>query len=273
MFENLTTRPDPLVYFIAVLPLSLIALGGGYLYAARSRRMHGDKAGWAFGLGQAAIFALIALILGFSFAFAAGRYEARRGLVVTEADAIRTTFLRAAFLPAGESAPFRRELIDYTRVRLETYDEVEDPKAEKLAIDKGKSIQGELWTSATTAVLRDPRSTLFADLARSVVETINASEDQAAALSNHVPRAIIFIIILCTIVGAFLFGLTFGYAKEPHALLAAIFCLLFAAVVFTIIDLDHPQGGFIAVDVAPLHTLLDDMTGSPAAKLMRSYVR
>ena len=273
MFENLTTRPDPLVYFIAVLPVSLLALAGGYLFAARSRRTQHDKAGWAFGLGQAAIFALIALILGFSFSFAAGRYEARRGLVVTEADAIRTTFLRAAFLPGAQSAPFRRVLVEYTRARLESYYEVGDPKAERLAIDKGKNLQGELWAMATNAVLRDSRSPLFADLTRSVVDTINTSEDQTAAFNNHVPRPIIFIIILCTLVGAFLFGLTFGYAKEPHALLAAIFCLLFAGTVFTIIDLDHPQGGFIAVNVAPLHSLLDDMTNAPATNLIRSQVR
>jgi ubiquitin len=273
VFENLTTRPDPLVYFVIVFPISLLALAGGYFYAARSRWSQQEKAGWAYGLGQAAIFALIALILGFSFSFAAGRYEARRGLVVTEADAIRTAFLRAAFLPGARSVPFRHALVEYTRARLESYEEVEDPKAERAAIDRGKHLQGQLWTMATNAVLRDPRSTLFADVTRSVVETINASEEQLAALSNHVPRPIIFIIILCTIVGAFLFGLTFGYAKEPHALLSAIFCLLFAATVFTIVDLDHPQGGFIAVDVTPLQSLLEDMTNSPATQLIRSQVR
>ena len=43
-------------------------------------------------------------------------------------------------------------------------------------------------------------------------------------------------------------------------MLAVIFCALFAATVFTIIDLDHPQGGFVSVDIAPLQAALDDMT-------------
>ena len=39
MFENLTTRPDPLIYFVAVFPISLLALAGGYIFAVRSRRI------------------------------------------------------------------------------------------------------------------------------------------------------------------------------------------------------------------------------------------
>ena len=80
---------------------------------------------------------------------------------------------------------------------------------------------------STNAVLRDPAAR------SSPTDPCGRRDDQclggaAAAFNNHVPRPIIFIIILCTLVGAFLFGLTFGYAGEPHALLSAIFCLLFA---------------------------------------------
>jgi hypothetical protein len=272
MFDALTSRPDPIVYFIAVLPLSLAALALGYLYASRYGKPHDEKAGWAFGLGQGAIFGLIALILGFSFSFAAGRFEARRSLVVSEADAIRTAYLRAGFLPPAKTDRFRSILIAYTRTRLETYDDVANARAERQAVDAGKDLQGRLWAMASSAARRDPRSPFYMDLTRSVIETIGVSEQQAAALNNHVPRAIIGIILLCTVVGALLLGLTFGRAKAPNALLSALFCLLFAATVFTIIDLDHPQGGFIHVDIAPLQSTLDDMTSAPATRLIRSHV-
>ena len=211
MFDPLTERPDPILYFIGIFPLLLIALALGYLYSLRYSRAEDDKAGWAFGLGQAAIFGLIALILGFSFSFAAGRFEARR------------------------------------------------------ALENGRILQGKRWGIASRSARRDP---YYLDLSRSVIDTIAVADQQEAALNNHVPRAIIGIILLCTLVGAFLLGLTFGRAKAPNALLSALFCLLFAATVFTIIDLDHPQGGFIGVDVAPLQWILDDMTKAPESKLM-----
>jgi uncharacterized membrane protein len=254
------TKLDPLVYFIAVFPISLAALALGYAIAARFGKTENEKAESAFGLGQAAIFALIALILAFSFSFASQRYEARRALVVNEADAISTAYLRASFIPeAASAARFRDLLIEYTRTRLQTYAEVADVHAEVRSTDKTKALQAQLWTIASDTARRNPRSPLVADIARSVDETIDVSEDQSAALTSHVPGPIIGIVLLCTILGAWLLGLTFGRAKAPNAMLAAIFCLLFAATVFTIIDLDHPQGGFIGVDIVPIQTVLNDM--------------
>src|SRR6516225_2547729 len=53
MIDQLVTRPDPFVYFIAVFPLTLIAVGLGYLYASHYGGAQTEKAEWAFGLGQA----------------------------------------------------------------------------------------------------------------------------------------------------------------------------------------------------------------------------
>jgi hypothetical protein len=137
------------------------------------------------------------------------------------------------------------------------------------SLARGRILQGQLWGIASSAARHNY---YYMDLTRSVIETIAISDRQEAALNNHVPRAIIGIIFLSTLAGAFLLGLTFGRAKAPNTVLAILFCLLFAATVFTIIDLDHPQGGFIGVDVAPLHDILGDMTNAPESKLMRSPV-
>lgn len=125
---------------------------------------------------------------------------------------------------------------------------------------------------AASTARRDPRSPFFVDLTRSVIDLIGVAEEQEAALNNHVPLVVIAIVIMSTLVGAFLLGMTFGRVESPNVLLGAIFCLLFAATVFTILDLDHPQGGFIALDVAPLQATLDDMTSTPSARLIRAPV-
>jgi hypothetical protein len=151
---------------------------------------------------------------------------------------------------------------------LQTYAQVHDIRAERRSLAEAKVLQGNLWEIASRSARRDP-SPSNADVTRSVIDTIAVADQQEAALNNHVPRAIIGLILLCTLVGGFLLGLTFGRAKAPNAMLSAIFCLLFAATVFTIIDLDHPQGGFIGVDVAPLQWILNDMTNAPESKLMR----
>jgi len=270
MLERLAERPDPILYFIVVFPLSLIILWLGYRYAARRGGADDEKEAWAFGLAQAAIFGLIALILGFSFSFSVGRFEQRRSLVVAETEVIRTTFLRGAFLPPDKATRFRATLVDYARARLNAYGKMDDAQAEERALERCDELQAGLWEMVASTARRDPRSPFFADLTRSVIALVDVAEQQQAALNNHVPRAVIGIVVLGTLLGAFVLGLTFGRAKSPNVLLAAIFCLLFAATVFTIIDLDHPQAGFITIDIAPLQSVLDDMTRAPSSRLIQA---
>ncbi|MEO8308709.1 MAG: hypothetical protein ABI616_11795 [Pseudomonadota bacterium] len=59
---------------------------------------------------QGALLGLLALLLGFSFSMAISRYDTRRSLVLEEANAIGTTYLRAGFLPSEQGNEARRLL-------------------------------------------------------------------------------------------------------------------------------------------------------------------
>jgi hypothetical protein len=67
-----------------------------------------EKADIALILG--AVLTLLALLLGFTYAMSAGRFEARRQLVVEEANAIGTTYLRARTLPEPRSSQIQELL-------------------------------------------------------------------------------------------------------------------------------------------------------------------
>ncbi len=141
---------------------------------------------------------------------------------------------------------------------LEVYAAVNDAGAERRAIEKSEAVQDRLWTIASGVARRDTRNT-FLDLTGSVIKIIDIGEQQTAAFNSHVPGVIIGLVALSTLSAAFLFGLSLGRANFPNGLLAAIFCLLFSATLFTILDLDHAQGRFIGVDVSPLQLTLSDM--------------
>ena len=71
----------------------------GFRVGLRLYRAHDEARKEQIGGTQGAMLGLLALLLGFTFAMAVGRYETRRTLVLTEANAIGTTCLRASFLP------------------------------------------------------------------------------------------------------------------------------------------------------------------------------
>jgi hypothetical protein len=142
---------------------------------------------------------------------------------------------------------------------LETYDANTNDGSEDRAAARGKVLYDQLWAIALRAALTDPHNLLTSELTGAVDEVGDISEQQSAALANHVPGAILALVLFSTLAGSVLLGLTFGRAKSPNAVLSVVFCLLCAATVFTIVDLDDGKQGFIRLETAPLQAALDDM--------------
>ena len=70
---------------------------------------------------EAAIFGLMGLMIAFTFSGAAQRYELRRQLVVDEANAIGTAYLRLDLLPTSRQPALREKYRRYTEARLAVY--------------------------------------------------------------------------------------------------------------------------------------------------------
>ena len=78
---------------------ALLAAELGYRLGAfrRGRAATGVPSGAGTMVGS--LFALLAFMLAFTFGLAASRFDARRQLIVEEANAVSTAFLRADLLP------------------------------------------------------------------------------------------------------------------------------------------------------------------------------
>jgi DNA-binding IclR family transcriptional regulator len=108
--------------FLGMLIFSEI---GRRIGVARSAR---DPDGLAKGAGaaEAAVFALLGLLIAFTFSGAASRFEDRRHLITAEANAIGTAYLRIDLLPAAAQPEMRALFRRYAEVRSVAYRDVED---------------------------------------------------------------------------------------------------------------------------------------------------
>jgi len=64
------------------------------------------------------MLALLALIQAFTFSYAASRFEDRRQVMLSEATAVGTTYLRTSMLPEPMRTESRNLLREYVDVRL-----------------------------------------------------------------------------------------------------------------------------------------------------------
>src|SRR5690349_23963254 len=83
------------------------ATGLGIFLGRRVRHLSSDLKE-PFGILQGALLGLVGLLLAFGLSLAVNRYEDRRANVVTEANAIGTTYLRAQTL----AEPIRSRSLD-----------------------------------------------------------------------------------------------------------------------------------------------------------------
>jgi hypothetical protein len=111
------------VFAFVLATAIIVLLEVGRRIGARRLTEEGEAAAKGFGAIETAVFALLGLILAFSFSGALTRLDARRHLVVEEANDIGTAFLRIDLLPTDAQAPMRDLFRRYLDSRIENVSE------------------------------------------------------------------------------------------------------------------------------------------------------
>ncbi len=69
------------------------------------------------------LLALMAFLLAITMGMAADRFDARRGLVLEEANAIQAVYLQAGYLPPAQTDQMRELVREYSTLRIATSDQ------------------------------------------------------------------------------------------------------------------------------------------------------
>ena len=123
---------------------------------------------------ETAVFALMGLLIAFTFSGALTRFDTRRAQVVDEANAIGTAWLRIDLLPAAAQPKLRNAFRSYVDARIATYKKLPDMSAAKEELARSQQLQAEIWTQAAAAV-RLPETRPSAELL--VMSALNSMFD------------------------------------------------------------------------------------------------
>jgi hypothetical protein len=194
---------------------------------------------------QNEVLAMLALLVGFSFAMAVARFDTRKELVVAETNAIGTTYLRTRLLdePAGEE--LRALLRRYVKARLAFYDAGRHLDRIAAAEREAASLQQAIWSRVVTAGRADPQSELSSLLIESTNEMIDVDTKRLAALENKVPITVFVLLVLVAAVGVVLIGYACGYDGRRLPFGMIVVPILIAIVVVMVFDIAHPRLGLV----------------------------
>lgn len=261
MQEDIFYRLDPLLICLVLIGVLVAASEIGFWIKKRMARGGPDSIGKTdIALIIGAVLTLLALLLGFTYSMSEGRFEERRQLVIDEANAIGTTYLRAKTLPEPRSSEIQRLLREYTALRVESAGRMEDdPERIRETGNREKLLQNMLWSHAA-ALARESPNPVISTFLVPLNEMIDLYAKRLAAFRNRVPFPIYVVLLIVSAVALSLIGYYLGSHRQGALIVTAMLALLVASVMWLIMDLDQPMRGAIRTNQQSLIDLNQDLS-------------
>ena len=216
------------------------------------RRAHvGDETTHPAGLGtvETVAFALLGLLLAFTFSGAATRFDARRAQIVEEANDIGTAWLRLDLLPQAAQPKLRDAFRRYVDSRLGIYRSIADSDfaAARATYERSAALQNEIWTDAVAACREAPSQASIV-LLPALNAMIDITTTRLAATEMHPPRIIYVVLGAISLVCALLAGYEMGASAARSWLHICGFAVILAFTLYVILDFEYPRLGLIRID-------------------------
>jgi hypothetical protein len=232
---------------LALLFLGMVVMQiAGHHYALR--RQENDPVAGSEGSAavEASLYALLGLLVAFTFSGGEERLNARRQLIVEEVQSLGTAYLRFDLVRPEDAGVLRQEMRQYVDARLAYYDKLLDFSAARVERRRADQLQQRIWNHAVAASAKmgDSRAALL------VLQSLNQAFDVAtaryAALRTHVPGAIFILLLVLALACSFFAGI--GMARQhgqPSYLHMLMFAGILAVTAYVILNLEFPRAGFM----------------------------
>jgi hypothetical protein len=245
-----------LFYLIVSAIVLLVIEAGWHLGNYRRQRAEDEKTPVNAAVG--ATLGLLAFLLAFTFSMAATRFDSRKLVILNEANAIGTTYLRTSLLPDPLGEQARSLLREYTVIRAGGRVVIMSEDG----MTRSAALQDQLWAIAAEVGAQSSSYTTGLFI-QSLNEMIDLDEVRITANRNRIPDSIWLMLGVVTIFSMAAIGFQFGLTGARSWVVIILLLIAFTTVITMIADLDRSQGGIIRVSQQPLMDLLSKI-GTPA---------
>lgn len=249
---------------VSVVALVLVMLGvqkwGCRIGKKEKQLQQGSDDKSSGGAAEGAVYAILGLLVAFTFSGAGSRLEHRYALGVQEANAIGTAWLRLDVLPEA-SQPHLRDLFrEYVDARIQAV-RLAHRASGDAAESRSTALQQEIWSAVTDALAASGQTPLYGVVVGPINEMIDITTTRAAARLLHPPMAVYAMLGIFALVGSLFSG--YAMAEKPRSWIHSLgFPVVIAIALFVTVDFEFPRFGFIhlgAVDalLVDLRTSMD----------------
>jgi len=244
---------DSRYYALGLLVVLLVAAEFGYRMGRRLSPedvLEGERDAGPF---SGMIYALLGLLIAFTFSGATGRFDDRRDLILKEANAIGTAYLRIDLLPATYQPELRQLFRDYTQSRITAYQLIKsDTTKAEAEYRHGIALQQRLWQRSVAAAEATHSNSTQSLVIGAMNEMIDVANERFAAVYKHPPAVIYILLFVLAMLAAMLAGYKLSTYPRIPRMQTVVFALALAATMYMVLDLEQPRLGLFMLDKADM---------------------
>lgn len=197
----------------------------------------------------AALLGLLGLLLAFSFSIVESRFSARKELVLEEANAIGTAYLRAGTLPAPHDEAMRALLERYVDLRAPRDGSGITPEELPGLIAASETLHASMWTRAQRVARTHPESEAAALVLESLNDVIDLHQARVTtAVYFRLPLPILLTLYAVALFGTALMGYSVGLGRSRVPVATTVTVLVISGVLSLVVELDRPHQRIVHVD-------------------------
>lgn len=240
---------------IALISSTLLCLGmagsveAGYRMGKRRLEKHPESKTEGSGVVESSVFGILGLILAFTFTGTLSRYEHRVKLVLQEANAIGTAYLRLDLLPNDAQDKLRPLYREYVQSRINVFEYYKNRQLSNSYFRQSLELQGQIWEIANASVLIDRNPGIITLVLSSTNDMIDVANERLQATRTHPPMIVYILLFTLALASAFLVGRNMSTNQKRPLFYMAIFCVTISAITYVILDLENPRLGLIRIDL------------------------
>jgi hypothetical protein len=247
---------------LAIFGSMLAAAFAGH--SARRLRSHpspdreqGERMQESYLIGS--MLGLLALLLAFSFAMGVDRFEERRHLVVKEANAIGTSYLRAQLLDEPHRTRLSTLLVAYADNRLALGSATKAELQPRLAFDERLIM--DIWAAVTAARDSANNHGISVAVLAAFNDIIDINTERNVARVVRIPEPVLLLLYGFLVATAGVLGF---FLEERRAWFGAFTLFLLLSLYVSIIsDLNRPASGNIRESQEPMRILQKSLKSQP----------
>ena len=245
--------------FVISLAALLAALELGYRIGIRRRDAWKEDEAAGGKISLTSMFAVLGLMLAFTFGAAISRHEARKRAVIAEANALGTAFLRASLVDEPGRTELRTALLDYARTR-------KSDRNVKMTVERLESLlqqswdaKAKLWPATERIVHGATPGPVEALLVAAVNDVVDCDTVRVAAIFDSLPPMVLTLLLLIAAATVSVAGFNAGLSGRICRWRTTLLILVLASIMLVILDFDRSSDGSIHVRNDSIDAVIAEM--------------